>query len=260
MELSKLEVREIVRLINEYESDATLSFQQAAFDDELRQKLIAFAFPGQQRQPMHQPTQIFIPQPLPGKTMAETADVARSIINSEFTPAVAQDNASGQPIVATSAVPTPASLAEQADIYRQVLISKGMDKDVAAVKAAELLEALQRDAEVGRISFETQEKMKNRKPIVGEKNADNPHADFAPPDKPPAPPKERPPLGKTNRYGHPVVSFQGDEPVFDCGKGHGYVYNPTVPGCSFCFLNGVQSESVATRQDEGAIDGEDSNW
>jgi hypothetical protein len=123
-----------------------------------------------------------------------------------------------------------------------------------------LEEAVERVNQNTKVVWDAQQKVRaNYKPIVGEANASNPNAAYAPPDIPASPPPEQTPVGRKNRWGHECVAMQGGVPVFKCDEGHGYTYNAAVPGCSQCFLVGNASTPVQ-REDHNAIPGEDSSW
>jgi hypothetical protein len=122
------------------------------------------------------------------------------------------------------------------------------------------IDRINADKEKGR---ELNERLAAIKPIVGEENASNIAASFAGPDIPPAPPPPSAALGQRNQYGDLCAAITKDgQSAFqckDCGKG--YTYNRNVGGgCPFCFLNGGGSSRRESEDDEGRVEGQDSDW
>jgi hypothetical protein len=115
-----------------------------------------------------------------------------------------------------------------------------------------------------RLQWETEQRVKRLyKPIVGENNASNPNAAFAPPDVPNAPPPEKPSIGSKNRWGDECAAYQGEDPVYRCKEGHGYLYGKgsVTAGCPQCFLSGnAEPSSQGRGEDPDAVPGEDSGW
>lgn len=240
MELSRLEARELLRVIDSYENGLIAEhIQEVAADDDLLQRLRAFAYPDPRRKLLAPTARPFIEEVLPVQMPTRIINGAGAAASGEF---------------------LDKALEILASRLKEQMIAGGATEEVAEAAAEKYKqEYILADRTARESQLRMQEAARKLKPVVGEQNASNPQAWFAEPDKPVAPPPERPPLGKLNRYGHPVMAYNGDNPVFQCKAGHGYEYNPTVPGCPFCFMNGADTVEK-TEFDPDAIPGQDSAW
>ncbi len=136
-------------------------------------------------------------------------------------------------------------------VLTEAMVAKGWNQDM--VDGAN---------EQTRLQWETEQRVnKLYRPIVGENNASNPNAAFAPPDVPTAPVPEKPPIGSKNRWGDECAAYQGDDPVYRCKEGHGYLYGrgSVTAGCPQCFLSG-NAEPAARGEDPNEIPDADSRW
>jgi hypothetical protein len=190
---------------------------------------------------------------------------AQRILDSEFQPMVDQDTAaaldaarSGQATTWTPLILTPAQFAE----------SRAKCKACQNVEGFEGKHSCWTQIEVDvvneqrRVAWETEQRMKERTPIVGEKNASNINADFAPPDGLTGiAPEANKEIGDINRSGHVCVKKFGPSnlSVYDCGNGHYYEQSRAVKGCPSCFAGGgAGGGGGETARDENAVEGEES--